>query len=347
MRALVFCGPEDIRCETVPDPSPPDERGAVVRIERTAICGSDLHIYHGHMSPDPGYSVGHEAIGEVVEVGSAVSRFRPGDRVLVSGVVGCGDCGPCRLGRVTACERGGAAVFGTNQGLHGAQAEALAVPAADANLCAIPDGIGPEQAVLLTDILPTGYLGAEGAEIEPGQDVAVIGCGPVGLMSILTASLFGPARIFALDSVPERLAAAERLGAIPCDVSGDAHAGIAEATHGLGPHSVIEAVGSDGTIQAALSLVRRGGVVSVVGVNTSLAFPFPMALALVKGITFRIGVCPVPRYWTRLIPLVAQGRIRPEFVFSHRMGLSEGSAAYDLFAARRDGVLKVLLDPTT
>ncbi|MGH0036425.1 MAG: alcohol dehydrogenase catalytic domain-containing protein [Myxococcota bacterium] len=346
MRALVFHGPEDIRCETVPDPTPPDERGAVVRIERTAICGSDLHIYHGHLSPEAGYSVGHEAIGEVVEVGSAVSRFRTGDRVLVSGVVGCGDCGPCRLGHVTACERGGAAVFGTNQGLHGAQAEALAVPSADANLYAIPDGVEDEQAVLLTDILPTGYLGAEGAEIEPGHDVAVIGCGPVGLMSILAASLFGPARIFALDSVPERLAAAEGLGAIPCDVSGDATGAIMEATGGLGPHCVIEAVGADPSIQSALALVRRGGVVSVVGVNTNLAFPFPMALAMMKGITFRIGICPVPLYWTHLVPLVAQGRLRPEFVFSHRMGLSEGTAAYDLFAGRRDGVLKVLLDPT-
>ncbi len=346
MRALVFHGPEDIRCETVPDPTPPDEHGAVVRIERTAICGSDLHIYHGHLSPEAGYSVGHEAIGEVVEAGSAVSRFRSGDRVLVSGVIGCGECGPCRLGRVTSCERSGAAVFGTNQGLPGAQAEALAVPMADASLCAIPDGVGPEQAVLLTDILPTGYLGAEGAEIQPGHDVAVVGCGPVGLMSILAASLFGPARIFALDSVPERLAAAEKLGAIPCDVSGDADAKILESTGGLGPHSVIEAVGADVTIQKALALVRRGGVVSVVGVNTNLAFPFPMALALMKGITFRIGVCPVPRYWKHLVPLVAEGRIRPEFVFSHRMGLSEGTQAYDLFASRRDGVLKVLLDPS-
>jgi 2-desacetyl-2-hydroxyethyl bacteriochlorophyllide A dehydrogenase len=346
MRALVFHGPEDIRCETVPDPTPPDEGGVVVRVERTAICGSDLHIYHGHLSPDAGYSVGHEAIGEVVETGSAVSRFRTGDRVLVSGVVGCGECGPCRLGRVTACERGQSAVFGTNQGLPGAQAEALAVPAADANLCAIPEGLGPEQAVLLTDILPTGYRGAEGAEIEPGQDVAVIGCGPVGLMAILSAQLFGPARIFALDSVPERLAAAESLGAIPCDVSGDAQAQIAEATGGLGPHAVIEAVGSDVTIQNALAMVRSGGVVSVVGVNTNLAFPFPMALALFKGITFRIGVCPVPRYWKNLVPLVTQGRLRPEFVFSHRMGLSEGGQAYDLFASRREGVLKVLLDPS-
>jgi 2-desacetyl-2-hydroxyethyl bacteriochlorophyllide A dehydrogenase len=347
MRALVYQGPEKISCEEVPDPSPPDASSVVVRVERAAICGSDLHIYHGHLSPQGGFSVGHEAIGEVAEVGSEVRRFRSGDRVLVSGVVGCGQCGPCSRGWVTACERGLAAVFGTNQGLAGGQAEALAVPNADASLCAIPDGIGPEQAVLLTDILPTGYLGARGAEIRPGQDVAVIGCGPVGLMAILCAGLFGPARIFALDSVPERLAAAEGLGAIACDVSGDAQAEVMEATGGLGPHAVIEAVGADAAIQSALALVRRGGVVSVVGVNTNLAFPFPMALALMKGITFRIGICPVPGFWRELLPLVAEGRLRPEFVFTHRLGLSEGAAAYELFAARRDGVLKVMLDPTS
>jgi 2-desacetyl-2-hydroxyethyl bacteriochlorophyllide A dehydrogenase len=346
MRALVYHGPEKISCEEVPDPSPPDASGVVVRVERTAICGSDLHIYHGDLSPGGGFTVGHEVIGEVAEVGSDVRRFRSGDRVLVSGIVGCGECGPCRHGWVTACERGLAPVFGTNQGLAGGQAEALAVPNADSSLCAIPEGVGPEQAVLLTDILPTGYLGARGAEIRPGQDVAVIGCGPVGLMAILCAELFGPARIFALDSVPERLAAAEKLGAIPCDISRDAQARVMEATGGLGPHAVIEAVGADAAIQSALALVRRGGVVSVVGVNTNLAFPFPMGLALMKGITFRIGVCPVPGFWRELLPLVEQGRLRPEFVFTHHMGLSEGTAAYDLFASRRDGVLKVLLDPT-
>jgi len=345
MRGLVYHGPHDVRCETLPDPTPPDAKGAVVRVERTAICGSDLHIYHGHMGPACGYGVGHEAIGEVVEVGGGVSRFRPGDRVLVSGIVGCGECGPCRLGRVSACERGGSAVFGTNRGLAGAQAEALAVPNADAFLCAMPDGIGPDEAVLLTDILPTGYLGAEGAAIEPGHDVAVVGCGPVGLMAILSASLFGPARVFALDSVPERLAAAASLGAIPCDVSGDGVEQVRAATGGIGPHAVIEAVGADASIQSAIALVRPGGHVSVVGVNTNMAFPFPMALALVKGITFRTGICSVPRYWPHLVPLVAEGRIRPEFVFTHRMGLSQGREAYELFASRRDGVLKVMLDP--
>jgi len=345
MRALVYHGQGDIRCEDVPDPMPEGPDGAVVKIERTAICGSDLHIYHGQMG-EGHFSIGHEAIGEVVEAGSGVRDFRAGDRVLVSGVIGCGHCGPCRSGAVTSCEREGGRVFGTNQGLAGGQAEALAVPDADATLHRIPDGLSTKSAVLLTDILPTGYFGAENAEIEPGHDVAVIGCGPVGLMAIQSALLFGPRRVFALDGVPGRLDAAKRLGAIPCDVSGDANGEILEATGGLGPHSVIEAVGADDTIRNALALVRRGGRVSVIGVNTNMAFEFPMALALFKNVTFRIGVCPVPRFWSHLVPLLAEGKLQPDFVFTHEMGLGDGAAAYELFDSRREGVLKVLLDPS-
>lgn len=343
MRALVYHGKGDVRCDTVPDPEPGDRAGVIVRIQHTAICGSDLHIYHGDMGEGP-FSVGHEAIGEVVETGSAVHGFRTGDQVLVSGVTGCSRCPACGGGAVTQCERDGGRVFGTNQGLAGVQAEAIAVPDADRNLHRIPEGVSAKSAVLLTDILPTGYFGAENAEIEPGHDVAVIGCGPVGLMAIQSALLFGPRRVFALDRVPERLAAAKRLGAIPCDVVGDAQAEIVEATGGLGPHSVIEAVGADATIQSALQLVRRGGRVSVVGVNTNMAMEFPMGLALVKGITFRIGVCPVPRLWPHLVPLLAEGKLQPDFVFSHEMALGAGSEAYELFDSRREGVLKVLLD---
>ncbi|MEM7412065.1 MAG: alcohol dehydrogenase catalytic domain-containing protein [Myxococcota bacterium] len=345
MRALFYHGKEDIRFEEVPDPSPERTDGVVVRIERTAICGSDLHIYHGTMGDDP-YAIGHEAIGEIVEVGSAVRRFRSGDRVLVSGVIGCGGCGSCLRDYVDACETSGARVFGTNQGLAGGQAEALAVPDADRSLHRIPDGVTAKSAVLLTDILPTGYYGALNAEIEPGHDVAVIGCGPVGLMAIQSAQLFGPRRVFALDSVPDRLAAAQKLGAIPCDVGADVNAEILEATGGLGPHSVIEAVGADATIQNALALVRRGGRVSVIGVNLNPEFVFPMSLALMKNLTFRIGVCPVPRLWPNLVPLLAEGTLQPDFVFTHERPLSEGPEAYALFDSRRDGVLKVLLDPT-
>ena len=345
MRALVYHGARDIRCETLPDPAPDGPGGAVVRIERTAICGSDLHIYHGDMG-EGRFGVGHEAIGEVVETGSGVQGFRSGDRVLVSGVVGCASCPACRRSAVTECEGAGARVFGTNQGLAGGQAEAIAVPDADAALHAIPDGVSDASAVLLTDILPTGYYGAEMAEIEPGHDVAVIGCGPVGLMAIQSAWLFGPRRVFALDRVPERLAAARDLGATTIDVSGDAHAQVLEATDGLGPHSVIEAVGADATIQDAMALVRRGGRVSVIGVNMNPALPFPMMLALAKGLTFRTGVCPVPRFWRHLVPLLAEGKLAPDFVFTHQMALGDGPEAYALFDSRREGVLKVLLDPT-
>ena len=343
MRALVYHGKGDVRCDEVPDPSPDGADGAVVRITRTAICGSDLHIYHGDLG-EGSYAIGHEAIGEVVETGSAVRRFRSGDRVLVSGVVGCAQCVPCRGGAVGDCETTGSRVFGTNQGLAGGQAEALAVPAADFNLHAIPDGVSEKSAVLLTDILPTGYFGAVNAEIEPGHDVAVIGCGPVGLMAIQSALLFGPRRVFALDTIPERLAAAERLGATPLDASSGAQAAIVEATDGLGPHAAIEAVGADATIVDALNLVRRGGRVSVIGVNTNPSFTFPMALALVKNLTFRIGVCPVPRFWPHLVPLLAEGRLDPDPVFTHERPLSEGADAYALFDSRREGVLKVLLD---
>ena len=345
MRALIYKDVGDVQCESVPDPTPTDVDGAIVRIERAAICGSDLHTYHGQMGPGP-FSLGHESIGEIVETGSGVRRFKTGDRVLVSGIAGCRTCSPCGRGAVTECEGGAGQVFGTNQGLAGSQAEALAVPSADVTLAAIPTGVSAKSAVLLTDVLPTGYWGAENAEIEPGHDVAVIGCGPVGLMAIQSAMLFGPRRVFALDSVPERLEAARSLGAVPCDVSGDANAEILEATEGLGPHSVIEAVGADATIQNAIALVRRGGRVSVVGVNTNMDFRFPMAIALVKSLTFRIGVCPVPRLWPHLVPLVAEGKLQPDYVFTHEMGLSEGSAAYRLFDSRTDGVLKVLLDPS-
>jgi 2-desacetyl-2-hydroxyethyl bacteriochlorophyllide A dehydrogenase len=345
VKALVYHGPGDIRCDDVADPSPAATDGVIVQIEATAICGSDLHNYHGQMGPDTGYSIGHECIGTIVETGSGVQKLGVGDRVIVPGLVGCGNCDPCRAGAVNACVLGNSPVFGNNMGLGGAQAEALAVPRADFALRPIADGISAEQAVLLTDILPTGYYGALGANIHPGDDVAVIGAGPVGIMAILSAHVLGAARVFVIDSVPERLAMAAAVGAIPCDLDGGGAELVRQATSGLGPHSVIEAVGADETIQTALWLARQGGAVSVVGVNMNMEFPFPMGIAMARSLTFRIGICPVPQLWPALVPLVAAGTIAPEIVFTHRMGLSEGSAAYQMFDARTDGVMKILLDP--
>ncbi len=345
MRALVFHGPGDVRTETVPDPTPTDERGCVVRIEATGICGSDLHIYHGSLGSTPGFVIGHEFVGEVAEVGSGVQGFRPGDKVIVPGVIGCGACGPCAAGQVVRCAKFATQVFGQSEALNGGQAEAAAVPMADANLLRIPDGISREQAVLLTDILPTGYFGAVNTDIQPGQDVAIIGMGPVGLMALQSAQLFGPARIFAIDLVPERLAHAESLGAIPIDASDDLEARIRELTAGQGPDAVIEAVGADATVQSAIRLARTGGVVSVIGVNLNGEFPFPMGLAFLKDLTFRIGICPVPETWESVVPLVVAGRLQLDHVFSHHMPLEEGPEAYRLFDERKDGIRKVLLQP--
>ena len=346
MKALVYHGPEDIRCESVDDPSPRDRDGAVVRIERAGICGSDLHIYHGHgFSPEPGYVIGHESVGEVVEVGSHVRRFEVGDRVLVPGSTGCATCAACRSGHVARCENSAMGCYGLGHALPGSQSEAVAVPAADTGLALIPDGISDEQALLLTDNLPTAWFGARRAGIAAGDTVAVVGLGPVGLCAVSSAFAMGAARVFAIDLVPSRRAHAETLGAEAIDADDPVEA-VRERTQGLGADCALEAVGADATIRLAMQLVRTEGSVSVVGVNQTTNFDFNMALAQVKSLSFHIGLCSVQTELPSLIPLVQSGRIDPANTVSHRMGLSEGAEAYRIFAARSDDVRKVVLDPS-
>ncbi len=345
MRAVVLNGAHDVSVETVDDPVLTGSDGIVVAVERTAICGSDLHLYHGDMA-QPGVHLGHEFIGSVVETGRDVRTASTGDRVLVSGVIGCGDCAECRNGWPMRCLNGGSQVFGTTAELPGGQAEFVAVPAADTSVRVIPESVGIEQAVLLTDILPTGFLGARRADIEPGSTVAVIGLGPVGICALRSALLYSPARILAIDPVAHRRAHAERIGVETIDpTDGGAMAHVLEATGGRGADAVIEAVGHDETITDAIMCVKNGGTVSVVGVSTNLAHPFPMAIAMFKGITFRICVADIPATWDNLIPLIENGRLHPEDVFTHHMGLSEAAAAYRIFDGREDGVMKILLDP--
>lgn len=346
MRAVVLRGNEDVAVENVPDAGVPGPDGLLLRVERTAICGSDLHLYHGPMTI-PGVHLGHEFMGTVEEVGSQVTTVAKGDRVLVSGVIGCGACPPCRAGDVVVCGNSGTRVFGTQLDLAGGQAEAVAVPAADSSVVKVPEGISDEQAVLLTDILPTGFLGAQRADISPGDVVVVIGLGPVGVFALQCAQLYGPSRILAVDMVPDRLARAAELGAEPIDATGgDTVAKIFEATGGRGAAAVIEAVGADQTISDAIMCAAPGGTISVVGVNMNFGLPFPMPIALFKRLTFRVTLASIPATWPELFPLVASGRLHPEDVFTHRMGLSEAAEGYRLFNAREDGVLKVLLDPS-
>lgn len=346
MKALVFHGPHDVRLDTVADARLPDARGAVVRITRTSICGSDLHFVHGTVPGSSGTIIGHEAIGVIEDVGADVRRFKKGDRVIVPAVVGCGDCDPCRRGYPVGCERFANKVYGITPDLPGAQAEAMPVPNADANLCATPSDLNDEQALFLTDILPTGYFGAENAAIRPGHTVVVIGCGPVGLFAIMSARLFGPATILAVDRVDYRLAKAAELGATPIDFSKTNVAeAVNHATGGRGADAVIEAVGSPESVQLSFDLVRVGGVVSAVGVLLQQDFPFPMGTAFMKDLTFRIGLVNVPRYLPPLLALVRSGRVDPTALISHRLPLSEGECAYRLFEGRHDGCLKVALTP--
>jgi len=346
MQAIVLHGPHDVRVESVTDATLGDARSAIVRMTRASICGSDLHLVHGTVPTIPGTVIGHECVGVIEAVGSEVRRFRKGDRVIVPGVVGCGDCAPCRRGYTVGCVNFVNKVFGISPELRGAQAEALAVPHADFNLWPTPPDLTDEQVLFLTDILPTGYYAAQNASLKPGHSVVVIGCGPVGLFAIMCARLFGPARIFAVDRVGYRLEQARALGATPVDASTqDVQTAVLDGTDGQGADAVIEAVGSVETVRQAFELVRVGGVVSVVGVLIDQEFQFPMGTAFMKDLTFRIGLVNVAGFLPTLIPLIRSGSIDPTTLITHRLPLSEGVHAYDLFDQRRDGCVKVALRP--
>ena len=345
MKALLYQGPRDIRCESMDDAKLQTDRDIVVKMEACAICGSDLHIYHGEgFSEDLGYCVGHEAVGEVVETGREVRRVKTGDKVMISAAVGCGACRPCLGGDVLHCETGGAGCYGLSAKLQGCQAEAIRVPAADFNVAKIPDGVTMDQALMMTDSLATAWYGLRNADIKPGGVVVVVGLGPIGLMGVEGAFVLGASTVYAIDLVPERRAIAEGLGAIPLHPD-DAFQIIQEQTSGRMADSALEAVGADVTIRLAISLVGREKTVSVIGVNQSRKFDFPMGRAFAKALTFRIGTCSVPKFWPELIPLVQQGRLHPEKFISHRMKLSEGAEAYRVFDAREAGTLKTIMTP--
>ena len=345
MRALTYHGPFDVRVTDVDDPRPFDRASALVAVRACGICGSDLHIYEGHgFSADLGFCVGHEAVGEVVEVGSEVSRFRVGDTVLVPASTGCGSCGPCRAGYVLGCEHHRSGCYGLGSMLPGSQAEAVAVPAADGNLVRIPDGVSDDAALVLTDNAPTAWYGARRARIQPGDVVAVIGLGPVGIMSVLSAQIMGASRVLAVDLVAERRAAAAALGAEP--VEGDPKVVVRDLTRGRGADVVLEAVGADATIDLAIKIAARGGRISVVGVSQSPAFPMHLQLAQFNELELALGLCSVQRELPALLALTEAGRLHPEVVITDHTPLSDGAEAYARFHARTGGIGKVVLDPS-
>jgi alcohol dehydrogenase len=347
MKALVYRGPHDIRCESVPEPELPNERSAIVRVRAAGICGSDLHIYEGHgFVPGEGYTVGHEAVGVVEAIGSAVTNFSVGDDVFVCASIGCGHCPACARGQVILCENPTeAGVFGIGMGFGGCQAELVAVPAADTNLVALPEGVSDASALVLTDNAPTGWYGARLGRISYGDTVAVVGLGPVGLMAVNAALLMGASTVFAIDPVPSRQAQAVALGAVA--VVGDPVTDIMQATSGRGVNVVIEAVGADDTVHLATNIAGRCGRVSVVGINQRNDFPFNMLLAQVKALEFTIGLCSVQYELPALLSLTTAGRLDPGSIVTDHYALADGADAYARFAARDNGVSKVVLDVST
>jgi threonine dehydrogenase-like Zn-dependent dehydrogenase len=324
-----------------PDPVVPGRDGAVVSVDATAICGSDLHFYDGDIDLGVGIPVGHEFLGTVTEVGPDVARFRVGDRVLTASVTGCGACDGCATGDPVLCVEG-PKVFGSGM-LPGGQATAVAVPAADFQLLRIPEWMGDEAALLLTDNLATGWGGAQRADIPPGGTVVVLGLGAVGLCAVRCALALGAARVLAVDPVAGRRSRAADSGAEP--VEGPTVESVLEATGGRGADAVIDAVASDATLDDALASVRAGGTVSVVGVHDLEPYPLPALTTLFRSVTLRMTTAPVHRTWKELVPLVGNGRIRTDGIFTHEFALADAAAAYAAVAERSAACVKVLLRP--
>ncbi len=389
MRALTWHGKEDVRVETVPDPTIIDLGDVIIKVTATAICGSDLHIYDGIMpTMESGDVLGHEPMGEVVEVGKGVTRLQKGDRVVVPFTISCGECYFCQKGLFSLCDRSNpnremaakvmgqspAGLFGYSHllgGFPGGQAEYMRVPYADVGPIKVPDGLSDEQVLFLSDIFPTGWMAAENAGIEPGDTVAIWGCGPVGQFAIRSAWMQGAGRVIAIDGVAERLAMARDKGqAETLDFNEDSvYDQLMEMTDGRGPDRAIEAVGAEAhggglggiydkakqtlkiesdrpnALREAIRCVRKGGTLSVPGAYTGFIDKFPMGPLMNKGLTVKTGQTHVQRYLEPLLARIVAGEIDPSFVITHTVSLDQGPEMYRTFRDKKDGCIKVMLRP--
>ena len=351
MKAIVYHGKEDMRVETVPDAALQDDTDVLLRVERTAICGSDLHLWHLDAPLGTrGFVVGHEFLGVVEDVGHGVTSVAKGDRVLASCTIGCGRCASCRRGLYSGCATASQAgtvpnVFGFSPVYNGGQAEAVRVPFADVNCFKLPERLTDEQCLFLTDILPTGFMGTELAEVSAGDRVVVFGCGPVGTFAQRCAQVRGASVVIAVDPDAGRLARAAARGMIPIDPSReDVLARVMEVTGGAGVDAAIEAVGKAELVAQAAMVTRPGGRIAVIGVILApIEVPWPVLFN--KNLTLRTGLVNPQVYISHLLPLIEEGRLDPTEIISHRLPLAEGREAYEMFAAHRDNVLKVVLTP--
>ncbi len=391
MKAVCWMGKEDMQVLDVPDPKILNPRDAIVRVTSTAICGSDLHLYDGYMPTlEQGDIIGHEFMGEVVEVGSAIKsdKLKVGDRVVVPFTIACGGCFSCERQQWSLCDNSNpnawmaeklmgyspSGLFGYTHmlgGYAGGQAQYARVPFADVGPIKIPSDLPDEKVLFLSDIFPTGYMGAENCDIQPGDTVAIWGCGPVGLFAIRSAFMLGAGRVIAIDRVPERLALAQQSGAetLNFDQTPDVISALQDLTANQGPDSCMDAVGMEAwghgavfaldrakqavrlsfdrptVLRQVILACRKGGTVSIPGVYGGFVDKIPMGAYMNKGLTMKTGQTHMMRYMGPLLERVQKGEIDPSFVISHHLPLSEAPRAYKIFRDKTDHCTKVVMDP--
>ncbi len=391
MKAVCWMGKQKMQVHEVPDPQLLNPRDAIIRVTSTAICGSDLHLYDGYVPTlEPGDILGHEFMGEVVEVGPGVNRetLKPGDRVVVPFTIACGACHSCQEKLWSLCDNSNpnawiaetmmgyspSGLFGYTHmlgGYAGGQAQYARVPYADIGPLKVPAGLPDAKVLFLSDIFPTGYMGAENANIKDGDTVAIWGCGPVGLFAIRSAFMLGAGRVIAIDRVPERLALAQQSGAetLNFDEVDDIVRALHDLTANHGPDSCIDAVGMEAgghgpvfaydkikqslmlsmdrptVLRQAIIACKKGGTVSVPGVYASFIDKVPMGAFVNKGLTMKTGQTHMMRYMQPLLERIEQGQIDPSFVISHRLPIDQAPAAYRMFRDKQDRCTKVVLDP--
>ncbi len=344
MRAVTFQAPGEVRIEEKPDPriGAPDE--AIIRVEASGICGSDLHIFHGRVPVEPGFTIGHEFVGTVLAVGDDVERVAVGDRVLGCFHTACATCTPCLRGDYHRCEDGRTFGHGSKLGdLQGAQAEQLLVPRANLTLRRVPEGMSADVALFAGDVMGTGFHAVAHAGMRAGDTVAVLGLGPVGLCAVQAARAGGASKVFAIDSVEARLEMARAFGATPLHLTEEEpKRAVRAATEGRGVDVVVDAVGDPGPLEMAISLARDAGTVSGIGAYAGRG-EVPLGLAWLKGLTLRLGLANVIAHVDRVLALIEAGVLDPAPLVTHHMKLDEAADAYALYDRRE--ALKIVLTP--
>jgi len=343
MHAVTFQAPGEVAVEEVPDPVLSASDDAIVRIGASGICGSDLHIYHGRVPVERGFTIGHEFVGTVTEAGAQVERVAVGDRVLGTFVTACATCTPCIRGDYHRCSHGRTFGHGSKLGnLQGAQAEALLVPHANLTLRRVPEGMSDDVALFAGDVMGTGYHSVAHAGVRAGDTVAVLGLGPVGLCAVQAARASGAAQVFAIDTVADRLAMAQRFGATPLHLTEDDPKKAVRSATGGGVDVTVDAVGDPAPLALAISLTRDAGVVSGIGAYAGKG-DVPLGLAWLKGLQLRLGLANVIAHVDRVLALMQAGILDPAPLVTRHMPLAEAPEAYRAYDARE--ALKIVLTP--